>query len=278
MTERRAAAGTGIDLLVEEGEALHRLQATAARGPGEATPRAKPARRGMTPLIRARSDRRFHVGMSLAFLATAFAGFAPSYYLRGATPAAPLSPLLHAHGLVFTGWLLLLLTQSSLVAARRVDLHRRLGILGALLSVSMIPLGFLTAIGAVRRGFAPPGLDPLVFLIFPMGSIVLFACFVGAALWKRRSRELHRRLILLGTVSIMAPAIARLPFLGLRPVLGLLLSTLFVVAGMIHDRRTRGRVHHAYLWGGLVILLSGPVRFGLGQTEAWHALARWLVG
>ena len=46
---------------------------------------------------------------------------------------------------------------------------------------------------------------------------------------------------------------------------------------MVHDWRTRGRVHPIYVWGGLVILLSGPVRFALGHTGAWQSFARFLV-
>jgi hypothetical protein len=60
-------------------------------------------------------------------------------------------------------------------------------------------------------------------------------------------------------------------------MIALVLSALFVVAGMIHDWKSRGRVHPIYVWGGLVILVSGPVRFALGQTSAWQSFARFLV-
>ena len=229
------------------------------------------------PLSPSRHDRIFHTGIAVVFLITAVAGFAPTYFLKPFYPAPALTPLVHAHGLLFTAWLLLLLTQSALVAASRVDLHRRLGIAGAVLAAVMVPVGIMTAVASARRGFATPGLQPLVFLIFPFGSIVMFAGFIGAALWKRRQREIHRRLILLGTVSIMPPAIARLPIVGLQPRLALLLSLLFVLAAMIHDWKSRGRVHPLYIWGGLIILLSGPVRSGIGQTAAWQSFARFLV-
>ncbi|MEO7412772.1 MAG: hypothetical protein ABIZ81_05395 [Opitutaceae bacterium] len=216
--------------------------------------------------------------MAVAFLLTAVAGFGPTYFLKGLYPTPPLSPLLHVHGGVFTAWLLLLIVQSGLVAAHRVDLHQRLGIAGALLAVSMVPLGIMTAIEAARRGAATPGLTPLVFMVFPVGAVVMFAGFIGAALWKRRQPELHRRLILLGTISIMTPAIARLPFAGKNPVFALALSLLFVIAAMIHDWKTRGRIHPLYIWGGLFVLLSGPVRSAIGHTEAWLSIARFLVG
>jgi MFS family permease len=57
----------------------------------------------------------------------------------------------------------------------------------------------------------------------------------------------------------------------------LLLSLLFVVAAVIHDWKSRGRVHPLYIWGGLIVLLSGPVRSGIGHTVAWQSFARFLV-
>jgi hypothetical protein len=105
----------------------------------------------------------------------------------------------------------------------------------------------------------------------------MFAAFVGAALWNRRERETHRRLMLLGTISIMAPAIARMPFVALRPAFASYLALIFVLAAIIYDWRSRGRVHSIYIWGGLIILLSGPVRFGIGHTAAWKSFARFLV-
>src|SRR5437870_683872 len=68
---------------------------------------------------------------------SAFAGFAPTYFLRGLSDKAPLSPLLHVHGAAFSAWLLLLVTQSTLVAAHRVAWHKRLGIFGAVLAAAM---------------------------------------------------------------------------------------------------------------------------------------------
>jgi hypothetical protein len=240
---------TGVEGLIEEGEAFRRI-----------TDRS----------------RMFHRGISIAFLAVAFAGFSRTYYLKAFTDARPLDGLLHVHGAVFTAWLVLLFAQSTLVATHRVDWHRRLGIFGALLAVAMVPLGLAVAINAARTGITKPVGDPLAFLIFPLGQTLLFGGFVAVALWKRRAPEVHRRLMVVATATLMTPAIVRLPFVE-KPVLALLLSTLFIVAGMIHDWRTRGRVHHVYVWGALILALSGPLRFAVGRTEIWHSIAGYFV-
>ena len=82
--------------------------------------------------------RWFFAGMGFVVLATVFAGFAPTYYLKPlfATPALPLS--VHIHGALFSAWVLLFAAQTSLVAANRTDLHKRIGIGGAVLAVAMV--------------------------------------------------------------------------------------------------------------------------------------------
>jgi len=57
---------------------------------------------------------------------------------------------------VFSCWILLLITQTSLVSAGRVDIHRRLGIAGVVLACLMVVVGVLAATDALVRGF-PPG-------------------------------------------------------------------------------------------------------------------------
>jgi hypothetical protein len=134
----------------------------------------------------------------------------------------------------------------------------------------------LLAFESARRGLAPQDLDPVTFLAVPLGSVVMFAGFVAAALAMRRRAALHKRLMLLATVSIITPALARL--VGRRPIYALALTPLFVAAAIAHDYRRDRRVHPIYLWGGLFILLSGPLRIAIGRTDAWHAVMRRLAG
>jgi hypothetical protein len=119
-------------------------------------------------------------------------------------------------------------------------------------------------------------MEPLAFMIFPFGQTLLFAGFVGAGLWKRRQPEVHRRLILLGTICLLTPAISRM--VEKRSLLAMFLTLAFVIVAMIHDWKSRRRVHPVYLWGGAIILVSGPLRAALGNSAAWQSFARFLVG
>jgi hypothetical protein len=227
------------------------------------------------PLNPARHDRIFHTGMAVAFLLTAVIGFGPSYFFKPVHVSPPLSPLLHVHGLVFSAWLVLLIVQSGLVRANRVDLHKRLGIFGAMLAALVVILGLYVAIEGGRRGVSADGMVPLAFMIFPFGQTLLFGGFVALGLWKRRQPELHRRFILLGTICLLTPAISRM--VDKRSLLAMFLTLIFVLVAMLHDWRTRRRVHPIYVWGGAIILISGPLRAALGNSAAWQSFARLLV-
>ena len=230
-------------------------------------------------------DRAFYSGMAVLMALTVMVGFARTYYLRGYFGAPPsvtggtsLSPLVHLHGIIFTGWIVLFIVQTGLVAVRRVALHRRLGIAGAALAAAMIVVGTKTALTAAARGSAPPGIEPIVFLVVPLFDILLFTGFVATALWRRRDKEAHKRLMLLAYDSIIVAGVARIPgLIGFGPPAFFAASFVFVVFGMIYDRVSRGRIHPVYKWGLALLVLSVPVRLALSSTPAWRSFADFLI-
>ena len=230
-------------------------------------------------------DRLFYGGMAIAMGLTVFAGFASTYYIRflaggpkATISGGPFTALVHVHGALFTAWVLLFIVQTALVASRRVAVHRRLGVAGAVLAVAMVVAGTSIAIATAARGSAPTGVDPLAFLAIPLFDMVLFATFVATALALRRDKEAHKRLMLLAYVSLVTAAIARLPgVLPLGPPAFFGLSFLFVVVAGIYDFLSRRRLHKVYVWGGALIVVSVPVRLVISGTGTWRALAELLT-
>jgi hypothetical protein len=228
-----------------------------------------------------RRNRFFYVAMTVTAAAIVFAGFARTYYLKHLFANAPIVPLVHLHGFLFTSWIVLLFTQVTLVAAHRTDLHRRLGVLGGILASLMVIVGPMTAIAAAKRGFVVPGgPPPLVFLAIPFFDIVVFAILVGCALYFRRRPEIHKRLMLVATIAILPPAIARLPFafiLANGPVAFFGLADLILLACIGYDSIVHRRLHSAFLWSGLLLIASHPLRLLIGGTGAWLAFAHWVT-
>ena len=224
--------------------------------------------------------RRFYVGVAIAVLITVFLGFSRSYFLKGYYGTPELSLHVHIHGLVFTSWVLLFLAQTTLVATDRTDLHRKLGVGGAVLAALLLIMGTTTAILRVKGGASSPipGVSPLSFLAVPLFDMVVFAMLIGAGLVLRNRADTHKRLMTLGTIALTSAPIARLAFVRpLGPPAFFGLTDLFIVAMLVYDLATRRKVHPATIWGGLVILASQPLRLMISGTPAWLAFAGWLA-
>ena len=235
------------------------------------------------PRPRPSAERRFYLGMGIVIFLIMFAGFAPSFYLRGMVPPyrpyLPMSMTVLLHGLLFTGWLALFVAQASLVSARRPDIHRRLGLAAFLLLPAMVAVGFLAALGGVARHSGPPDLSPLTWLAVPLFDIPVFTGLIVAALYKRRDPQAHKRLMLCALISLTPPGTGRLP--GLQemltfPVVVVGAQVLLLAALAIWDLRSRGRVHPVTIVAGLVIVGSWVLRLAIWQTEGWLAFAGWL--
>lgn len=70
-----------------------------------------------------RTTRSLYVSLAVLCLLIVFIGFSRTFYLNSFFAHRDLSSLRIAHGIVFSGWLVLLVAQVSLVALRRTDLH-----------------------------------------------------------------------------------------------------------------------------------------------------------
>lgn len=232
-------------------------------------------------MINKRYERLFYTAMAAALVITVFTGFSRTYYLRPIFHPEPLLPLLFVHGFIFTLWIALLLTQTTLIATKRTRTHMRLGIAGGLLALLMIAIGTVTALVRAKSFEPPPGFSsPLVFLTIPLGDLLIFGILVGSAFYFRRRLEIHKRLMLLATIAILPAAVARLPFAFIQqygPLAFFGLSDLFIVPCLLYDISTRGRLHRATVLGGALIVLSHPLRLIVGTTHAWLVFATWLT-
>ena len=226
-----------------------------------------------------RNERLFYTGMAAVLLIIVFLGFSRTYYLRPAFHPEPLQALLHVHGFVFTLWIALFITQTTLIATRRTRTHMRLGVAGGVLAVLMLIIGTLTALVRAKSFAPPPGFSsPLVFLTIPLGDMLGFAILVGAAFYYRRRLDIHKRLMLLATIGLLPAAIARLPYLmPYGPIAFFGLTDLLIVPCLVYDVVTRGRPHRATVLAGAFIIISHVLRVPIGNTRAWIAFATRLT-
>jgi hypothetical protein len=229
-----------------------------------------------------RLERYFFPGMALLILGTVFLGFARSYYLAGVFRAPLPNWLIHVHGAAFSSWILLLIAQTSLVAANRVDVHRKVGLVGFGLACLMVILGTLAATDSLRRALGPggpaAGTDPKAFYIIPLTDMLIFGTLVFFAFRARFHPPAHKRLMLIATIALMDAAITRWPigFIRHNPFWVTVLFTYgFLVLLLAFDLWTTRKVHRVTIWASLFLIAVQQVRVPIGGTSGWHAFASW---
>ena len=240
------------------------------------------------PTNRTKGRGSFYTWVAVGVFLIVFAGFARTYYLKilFGTPALPL--LLHLHGLIFTLWFVLFFIQARLVARHRVDLHRRLGIFGAVLAPLAACVAMAVAFHAGRRSYLANPASLTVLSVRPLavdfGSSLTFALLVAAALYFRRRGDIHKRLMVLASCGLLLPGVGRLleripvHFLhagGLWEMVGF--TEMTPVVCILYDTIKHRRLHPGFAWGGLALLSSLPVLMVIGSTNLWLNFAKWLV-
>jgi hypothetical protein len=223
-----------------------------------------------------RSDDAFFRNAAFGMAAVIIAGFSLQLAMGRSSFASPL--LVHAHAMVFMGWVVIFVAQNVLVASGRVDLHRRLGWLATGWIALMVALGFLVTIAMVRRGQVPFFFLPQQFLVFDPVSVLAFAGLSAAAVANRKRTDWHRRLHYCAMALLLGPGFGRLlpmPLLAPWAFEATFLATLlFPMAGIILEARRTGVVHPAWRWGIAAMFGALLVTEAVAYSPAGDALYR----
>ena len=142
----------------------------------------------------------------------------------------------------------------------------------------MVVLGTLATLQGFRRGAALNGVDPRAWWLgvtFP--GVLLFAGLVAAGYWYRRRPVVHKRLMLMATLNMVQPAVARITMYHIGPELtvpiGIAATILLLSLVVAFDFRTMRRVHPATIVGAAVTLLVPMLAPPLAATAPALAFA-----
>jgi len=221
-----------------------------------------------------RRDAGFFMGGAIAMTVVIVAGFVTQLAAGRSSFSAPL--LVHAHAVVFMGWVTIYLLQNTFVATGNMALHRRLGWLAAAWMIPMLVLGCAVTVAMIRRGGVPFFFKPLQFLVFDPVSLLTFMGLTTAAIVLRRQTDWHRRLHFCAMTILLGPGFGRLlPMPLMIPwawEATFAACLLFPLVGMATDLRRSGRVHPAWGWGVATLLVSAVIVEGVTYGPAGQAL------
>jgi hypothetical protein len=271
---------------------------------------------GILPVVEttARPTRTFYIWMSAACLILGLLGFSMTYWIPLVTGGFRAGPIVYIHAAAYYGWLVLLLTQSILVSRGEMRNHRVWGVAGVSLATAMVLIGVAVALHALEHRLSDGEGNRARAMAFIQVTLpIFFGGMVVAAILNVSRPNTHKRLIFVATITIIQAAIDRLlgmivgpfavlyaesqglalpgpgeapspelvaimaPIFGPLFIVGTALTDLLLIAGMIHDKRTLGRVHPAWWIGGGIMVAYQIVRTPLSETQVWYSVADWLL-
>lgn len=240
------------------------------------------ARRATPARLREPPRHVFFLWAHAAILVAVLIGFSQSLYLGPLFSDRPLAPVLVVHGLVLTGWFVFALGQSLLIRWLQTRLHRRLGYFGAGYA-GLVLASAVVADWRLGRQITSPS-DPENIVVWAnLFTLVVFAGCVTLAVASRKNADVHRRLILLASISIAGPALARFSNypvfpggLAARPAYGIGGLLVLCASVLVYDVMARGRIHPASGIGVLALVAGLAAGVALGVSGLGFQWLQWI--
>jgi len=218
-------------------------------------------------------------------VAVMVAGFHP-YYLHGeGMGGRKISPelwrLVVIHGSAMTAWVIVFLVQTVLIPARKLRVHMKLGWVGVAVAVVVSLSGFTLAVQSVRSIPSLPfwGMEYRQFLMVMVTEVTVFSLFVLAGVLSRKKPTIHRAMMLLATISILAGATVRMPVLF--PMFGEggwigIFGPIFTLAGIfLIAHLLAGKIFDRWFAVGyiaMILVYISACKFAV--TDGWSYVAR----
>jgi hypothetical protein len=225
-------------------------------------------------------DRYFYFMMALVIAAVVIYGFSHTINENLIHPPYPRPLILYFHAGIFAGWVVLLMTQSALVRARNVRLHRKLGLCALALAIAIPIFGIATGVAMARFNTLHGSADAREFLIVPFFDMVAFTIIVGLAIAWRKRPEYHRRLMLLATCALTIAAFNRFPASIVPDNWGYAAVDVLILFGVGRDWFVTKRIHPVYLYGLPIMILGQALTMYIYLTRApeWMVFAHKIIG
>jgi len=226
----------------------------------------------LTPRLRA--DDIFFPAMGLLILSVVVLGFWQSYFSAGMLRAKLPNTLLHIHGALYVSWVFFVTVQPWLIAVGRVKWHIRLGALGVILPPLMVVLGIFVVFDYIRRDDGS-GIPAQLLMVGDFAELALFVGLTSWGLLVRRHAASHKRLMILGTMAILGPAIARWP-IPFNPlvIIGTQLALPLLV--VLYDLYSSRRVHRSTMVAYAIMVVGLLTAFPVSSLGFWQPVVAWI--
>lgn len=126
--------------------------------------------------------RYIYVLLGVAALVIVHFGFAQTYISPVLSGSFTGRKILHVHGAVFMTWVVLCILQPFLIQKKRIQLHKKIGVYGAVLAGIVTLMGLYIGVSGAHVHMARDGEQAVkAFLLIPITDMILFftLCYSG---------------------------------------------------------------------------------------------------
>lgn len=213
-------------------------------------------------------------------LLTAFWGFWLTYF---AQVIRPISAIDHLHGIAMFGWIVLLITQATLIRRARRSVHRQVGKISYVLAPWIV---VSTIMLANERLNTTDAFDIQVYVLgLQIFILAQFVIFYSMAMKNRKTPDIHARWMICTALPMIDPIFARvigfnmqlLPLDMSLQMVTYAMTDLILIVLIIRDWQVHQRRDVFLPALGVLLVLQAPT-FTLVQTQAWHSFAVWFMG
>ena len=211
-----------------------------------------------------------------ALLLLTIPAFWPSYFFP---PSVERDYHVHFHGLFMFAWMILLVSQATLIRTGHASLHRSFGKIAYVLGPAIVVSTMLLTNYRLKR---PPDFPMLYFFYLQVALISIFAICWFQALRHRHEPALHIRYMIGTALALFDPIVARVLYntFGTEPpwmqVATFSMIDAILLALIVRERTRESapatRIFPALL--AIFVAIEIP-QFIVPQTTAWKSFAVW---
>jgi hypothetical protein len=150
-----------------------------------------------------------------------------------------------------------------------------LGVLGIILPPLMVIFGVLTLFDSIRRNGT--GIPAELILVGDLEELVLFVGLTAWGMAVRRDAASHKRLMILGTMAMIGPAINRWPFPAAIRIPGTIaVYVALPLLIVLYDLWSRRRVHRCTLISYALMAAGMLTLVPVASMPIWTSWVSWI--
>ncbi len=215
-------------------------------------------------------------------LAAVLIGFLKTFIIPVSNAAFHAPAIVYIHGLFSFCWVVFFLGQAYLIKAENWTLHMTMGIVGLLIAVGVAGTIPFAGVYEVEKGLANGlGETAVSTIVGTFTAALLFLGLVLAGLYYRKKPEVHKRLILLATITLLWPAWFR--FRHYFPSVpnpeiwfAIVLADSLIVFAWIWEKVANGKIHPTLLYVGSLVIAEHTFEALAFDSTPWRAVANQL--